>query len=386
MRPVVVFTPELHARGGTERATLECIRRWAATWDVTVYACRVDADLPDNVTVRIVRRAPGPQIVKWAAFFMTSTWRAAVLRRRRPRPIVFSPGVNLWRADVTVCHISFRKYRAAKKATPWPWGNRGWPERTSLKGRLRRIHQAVYHWLVAAVEGGYYRRTGVVFAVSPAEAAALEAFGVAGVRLAPNGVDVDELQPSPHHRRSGDPVHIVAVGTDVWKKGLDLLIPQFGRRGDGAIRFPGVTLTIFTTPREAALLARQLTQHRTDDRVTIVSEPRSPADLYGGFDALIAPSRDDSFNMPALEAAACGLAVAVSDVCGVAHYLGDGAVVFWPGGYGPRDAMEALADVDRRRALVAKAMPRARAMTWDVPADAVAAAFAEFSIGTEPTR
>jgi glycosyltransferase involved in cell wall biosynthesis len=55
------------------------------------------------------------------------------------------------------------------------------------------------------------------------------------------------------------------------------------------------------------------------DRVSILSHSDDRHTYYAAADVLVAPSREDAFRLPALEALACGIPVVVSARAGVAE-------------------------------------------------------------------
>lgn len=63
----------------------------------------------------------------------------------------------------------------------------------------------------------------------------------------------------------------------------------------------------------------------TAGRVHVLSSETRPLELYGDADVFVLPSEGESFGMVAAEAAAAGTPVVVTDRCGVADFLGDGA-------------------------------------------------------------
>jgi D-inositol-3-phosphate glycosyltransferase len=112
------------------------------------------------------------------------------------------------------------------------------------------------------------------------------------------------------------------------------------------------------------------------DRVALLSPrpQRELAVLYRAADAVIMPSRSESFGLVALEAQACGTPVVAAAVGGLPHVIGDdggGTVVE---GYDPRTYAAALLPYlcdARARAVAAEAgRRRAARFTWERTAEA----------------
>ena len=101
-----------------------------------------------------------------------------------------------------------------------------------------------------------------------------------------------------------------------------------------------------------------------------------PFPYYAAADVLVAPSREDSFNLPAIEAMASGLPVVVSARAGVSELVEDGrhALVVRD----PEDVEELASTIERAlreevaQELAASGRELAERMTWDVNADRTA--------------
>ena len=91
------------------------------------------------------------------------------------------------------------------------------------------------------------------------------------------------------------------------------------------------------------------------------------AALYRAASAFVFPSLCEGFGLPLLEAMACGLPAAVSDVSALPEVGGDAALYFRP--EDPEDIaaqiIRLLSDEDLRTALSARGRERARAFTWE---------------------
>ncbi len=96
-------------------------------------------------------------------------------------------------------------------------------------------------------------------------------------------------------------------------------------------------------------------------------------ELYRGALALLVPSRNEGFGLPALEAMACACPVIAADAGALPEVCGDAAILLDPDdGAGWLDAMGALArDAGRREALSAAGVARARSFTWERTARAL---------------
>jgi glycosyltransferase involved in cell wall biosynthesis len=90
------------------------------------------------------------------------------------------------------------------------------------------------------------------------------------------------------------------------------------------------------------------------------------AALYSGATAVVNPSRAEGFGLPAVEAAACGAPVLLSDIPAHRESLGDGALFFAPGDAPALAAQlrRVLADAPFREALAARGHERVASLTW----------------------
>ena len=100
-------------------------------------------------------------------------------------------------------------------------------------------------------------------------------------------------------------------------------------------------------------------------RVHALGEVAHPLPLYGDADVFVLASSGESFGMAAAEAAAAGTPVVVTDRCGVAEFLGDGALVVPYDAGAVRQAIERVIDDSALRTrLAAAAVEAARRHSW----------------------
>lgn len=125
---------------------------------------------------------------------------------------------------------------------------------------------------------------------------------------------------------------------------------------------------------DVAALRARIAQHGVGERVHLVgfvpdSELRG---LYAGALALVLPSLEEGFGLPAVEAAACGTACVATDRSPLPQILEDGGLFVDPRDTGAlRDALVRLADGAELRASLARgALARARKLTWEDTAEA----------------
>ena len=170
------------------------------------------------------------------------------------------------------------------------------------------------------------------------------------------GVDA-MFSPPPMPER---PRHLLFVGGADPHKNLDLLIAAL--RDPAARALPPLVIagpTAFPPScraTEPGVVAR------------VVPDPTDAelVDLYRGALALLMPSRNEGFGLPALEAMACGCPVIAADAGALPEVCGDAAVLLDPDDRAAwLDAMTFLATDPRRAGVLKEAgLDRARSFTW----------------------
>lgn len=148
-----------------------------------------------------------------------------------------------------------------------------------------------------------------VVANSAATARALADYGVPADRItvAPPGTD---RAPAVRRKRASTLVALLAVGAVVPRKGYDVLIEALA----GLLDLPWHLTIVGDCSRDPATTARlkgDIVRHRLEPRVAIEDAVATErlAELYGGSDLFVLPSRYEGFGMAYAEAIAHGLPV-----------------------------------------------------------------------------
>jgi glycosyltransferase involved in cell wall biosynthesis len=146
------------------------------------------------------------------------------------------------------------------------------------------------------------------------------------VHIIPHGVDVDYFRPLPDIRSAirsdmgfGDSDFVfLSVGAMTGNKGIDLLLQAFAevyrKHPDARLVLKGMDPLYKSNELLGDAMARVPLedQQRIVERISYFGESftfREMAMLYQGADAYVSPYRAEGFNLPVLEAAACGLPV-----------------------------------------------------------------------------
>jgi UDP-glucose:(heptosyl)LPS alpha-1,3-glucosyltransferase len=187
-------------------------------------------------------------------------------------------------------------------------------------GLARSLHRRLYHALVGVMELGLYAGPATLYAVSRRDAREIESrFGrpFESTPVVPHGVDGGEFSPeriatvqSPPwgFRNDGRRVALL-IGNEPTMKGFDLAI--------AALQHLPEDVTLVLAGRfDRRQVGDWVESAGEQDRVEFLDPVDDPIRLFAGADVVIAPSREDSFNLPVLEALACGLPVVVSGSAG----------------------------------------------------------------------
>ena len=374
---ITVISPFVDRRHGTERAVAELVERLAARYgdQIELYAQRVvdltnlapdeysDAQ-PGAICWHRVGKFPGPHILQFLSWLLLN--RRARERNQRKSgqraDIVFSPGINALDADMVLVHAVF--HRLAELQT----GREG--------SRLRGLHRRLYYALLCRLERRIYTDPQVTLAAVSKHTADQLAhyFGRRDVTVIPNGVDLKHFSAEavvPLRAASRQRWHcapeqtvLLLIGNDWRNKGLPALLEAMARCSDLPLR-----LLVAGQDNQAAFRARRAIAG-LGERVEFCGPAEEVRSFYAAADVLVAPSLEDSFNLPVLEAMACGLPCIVSPKAGVSEWLTHGfnALLLRD----PEDAAE-IAEAIRvmaggaqlRETLAENAMATAKKFSWD---------------------
>jgi glycosyltransferase involved in cell wall biosynthesis len=374
---ITVISPFVDRRHGTERAVAELVERLAARYgdQIELYAQRI-ADLtnlapdecseaqPGAICWQRVGKFPGPHILQFLSWlFLNRRARERNQRKSQQRAdIVFSAGINALEADLVLVHAVF--HRIGELQT----GREG----TGLRG----LHRRLYYALLCRLERRIYTDPRVTLAAVSKHTAEQLAhyFGRRDVTVIPNGVDVKHfsagavapLRAASRQRWHCAPEQMVLlfIGNDWRNKGLPALLAAMARCSDLPLR-----LLVAGQDDQAAFRARAATAGLRA-RVEFCGPSQDVRWFYAAADMLVAPSLEDSFSLPVLEAMACGLPCIVSRRAGVSEWLTHGfnALLLRD----PEDAGEIVEAIrvlaggaQLRETLAENAIATAKKFSWD---------------------
>lgn len=368
---VWIVTPELNKRGATERSVAEKIERWD-DFNIRVYTMRHEGVDLTRATVRMIPWIPGPHLLRYLWWILANRVVRAVDSIRGGGPdVLFSPGVNALDADVIGVHIVFSQLTNRI-------GN-GDTARLSL----RSIHRAIYWRVVSLLEGFAYRGTATLWAHSQATARTIEKlFGrpTETVPVVPFGVDSARFNPElVASRRTEERVKLgveggrvlLLIGNEPRVKGMHAAIKMMRLLPDDFILCLAGDLDDAALQREAAALG-------VGDRIRIWPYTQNVLRYYAAADVLIAPSLEDSFHQPTLEAMACGIPVVVSRKAGVSELLESekhALILEDPTNVTElaEAATRAVLDEEMRGRLINEGLELTERMTWNAHAEQTAA-------------
>ena len=354
------MSPFLDRRHGTELCIIEQIERLSSKygWGIHLFSQHVEnvnsllTEDPTNTATGFIRwyrvsDISAPHLLKFLWwFFANRAVRKSALKRLENRPLlVYSPGINCQDANAITVHIVFHELYARIRhelallkvpVSKWPF----------------TVHRKLYYKLIMALERRIYTDSKVrLAAVSKLVSAQLEKhFGRTDSVVIPNAVDTVIFNSEARLARrsvsrqslelADSDFVILLIGNDWKTKGLTQLL-----RALAIIEIPIRLLVVGKD--DPGLYRTALRELRLNDRVRFLPPSADVLSFYAAADAYVAPSLEDSFGLPILEAMACGLPVIASVQAGASENVVDGTT-----GYLLRDPMNhaELADLIRRLA------------------------------------
>lgn len=196
------------------------------------------------------------------------------------------------------------------------------------------IHRMLYYKLIMFLERIIYQhpRTRLV-AVSGLVASQLKSyFRREDVAVIPNAVDTSRFTPAARigqrnsFRQSlsyAEGVFVLLlIGNDWKKKGLNTLLKAVSLLKDLPLR------VLVVGSDDASIYGNLLDQLGLRDRVRFEKPSADVLSFYAAADLYAGPSLEDAFNLPILEAMACGLPVIASSNAGASEMIRDGETGF----------------------------------------------------------
>jgi len=392
---IAVLSPFVDRRHGTERSLAEILQGLAQRHghEIHLYSQRVadlqvapfDGRTPASNQHIFWHRVPSLRAPHLLSFlFWLFANRFCRLRDRWLRHLhfdaVFSPGINATDADLILVHAVFHRLKELQQDRP--------------SVGLRGLHRALYYHLLCFLENRCYLRKSLrLAAVSPHTSRQIaHYFGRHDVVIVPKGVDTSLFSPASRQSLrnsarqklgySSADIVLLLVGNDWHNKGLPVLLEVMSR-----LRHLPFYLCVVGSDAPSEFLPR-VQSFRLSDRVQFFPENTEILPFYSAADIYAAPSLEDSFNLPVLEAMACGLPVIVSRLAGMSEYIADGVDgILLDAPEDPRALASSLSLLlqrpELRRSLGENAARKAAQFSWDRQVDAIHRLLADSEPGTE---
>jgi UDP-glucose:(heptosyl)LPS alpha-1,3-glucosyltransferase len=332
---IAAISPIVDRQHGTERAVAELLDRLSTQHCdmIDLYAQKVSdlncssypaarANDPGKIIWHPVSSFPAPHLIRFLGWLLLNRWT----RRRHERAshtipdVVFSPGINALDADLILVHAVFHRIAELQQSRNI--------------GGLRGLHRKLYYALICSLERRVYGDPRVTLAAVSRHTAAQLAryFGRHDVTVVPNGVDAEHFSPAAlatmreRYRQEWNCAPrdfvLLLIGNDWRNKGLKTLLEACAlcaaQEDDAAVRL------LVVGQDEQAPFRLEAEKLGIAERVQFFAPVPDVRIFYAAADALVAPSLEDSFNLPVLEAMSCGLPVVVSPAAGVCDWLADG--------------------------------------------------------------
>ena len=334
---ISVVSPFLDRRHGTELCVIEQIERLSSVhgWQIDLFSHHVEdvegllTEPPTSSSGGFIRwhkipALPGPHLIKFVWWLLANHYARALNRRKigGARCILYSPGINCLDADAITVHIVFHEFskRASSESvfrrlpiTKWPVA----------------LHRKIYYKLIMLLERRVYTNPRVrLAAVSAHVAAQLEKhFHRTDVAVIPNAVDTTSFNPDIRLARRlasrkelalpDDAFVLLFIGNDWKTKGLDVLL-----RALAIMPTPAKMLVVGGD--DVGLYQTSLQKLGLEGRVRFLTTSSDVLSFYAACDCYVAPTLEDAFGLPIIEAMACGLPVVASIQAGASEQIKHG--------------------------------------------------------------
>jgi len=327
---LAVVSPFLDRRHGTERCIAEQLERFAKYPDTEIhlYAQHVE-DLsnlvryPARATGTIVwhkvPRLPGPHLFGYLWWFLANRlqrwWDEKVSGLKFD--LLYSPGINAFDADAISIHVIFNEFY--QRVRPRLVRNRN----------LTNVHRQLYYNLICLLEKVIYRQRNSLTTISAhSSACLLKFFQRSDVPVIRYGVDTEAFSPASRAKRrdseraslgiEATDFCLLMIGNDWKNKGLDTLLDALS--GCPEI---GFTLVVVGSDDRRSY-DEQIRRLHLESKIRFPGSSPDVMRFYGAADAYVAPSLEDAYGLPILEAMACGLPVIASSRAGASEIILDG--------------------------------------------------------------
>jgi glycosyltransferase involved in cell wall biosynthesis len=384
---LAVISPFVDRRHGTERCLAEQLERFASQSgaEIHLYSQRVEdlagvvrypADSCGKIVWHKVSRLPGPHLLGYLWWFIANHVQRYCDAKFRGLTfdLTYSAGINAVNADAISIHVIFAEFY-----------NRVHP-RLRLRNVPRTrwpiiLHRRLYYQLICWLERHIYPRKCVALTAISQHTAncARELFGRDDALVVRYGVDGAVFCPEGRLQRrqsSREALQIapndfclLLIGNDWKNKGLDTLLNAVAtcREVPVCLLVVGVDDTRGYTDLVQGL--------RLKSKVQFLQPSADVMQFYAAADTYVAPSLEDAYGLPILEAMACGLPVIASTRAGASEIVRDGENGLLL--RNPEDSCELAVllqtmymDVVFREKLGSEATRTAQGQTWDRNADA----------------
>jgi glycosyltransferase involved in cell wall biosynthesis len=335
---LAVVSPFIDKQHGTEMCIAEQMERFVQQngWNIELYSQQVsqlndvrspgDGSQDGSAAIHWHRISDifGPHLLKFVWWFFANHWRRWRDRRaNRIRPdLVYTPGTNCLDADLIMVQIVFHAFYEQARGELLL-------RRVPIQTWPRLIHRKIYYNLIMFLERLIYRNPRVrLVAVSNLIAGQLKTFlGCTNVDVIPNTVDINRFNPETRQARrqklreafqiQKHQFVVLIIGNDWKKKGLDTLLKAASQLTD-------IPLRIMVVGRDDQEFYRAMVQKLgLTGRITFENPSSDVVQFYAAADLYAGPSLEDGFNLPILEAMACGLPAIASSQTGASENITD---------------------------------------------------------------